>query len=142
MLAPNTQSTTQLIPHAIHTTRLLFVSDCMEHLCDLRNTNREFDITAISPSEDVTGICQEAYDVVILDVPATALALALKAIRASERNARSLVLVEASRVSGESNLAGVLPRYRAMPCSLTEMIALLRQSAEPRGASRHARGML
>ncbi len=151
MLAPKSQPaanrTAKLIPRPIRQTRLLLVSDSAERLRDLQNTiNRpEFDITCASTFEEFLLACRDEYDeydVAVLDVLPTELVPMLKAIRMSEKNAGAAVLVEASRVNDDLNLAGVLPLYRAMPCSQAEMIALLRRPGENNTASRNPRGML
>jgi len=150
MLAPKTIPTTdrsaRLIPRVVRQTRLLLVSDRADCLNDLRNTvdDQEFDITCVSSFEEFLRTCrdEDEYDVAVLDVLSTQLVPILKAIRTSEKNAGAAVLVEASRVNNDLNLAGVLPLYRAMPCSQAEMAALLRKPGENPAAGRIPRGML
>ncbi|MGH9838247.1 MAG: hypothetical protein ACREEM_05635 [Blastocatellia bacterium] len=151
MLAPKAQPTgnraAKLIPRPIRQTRLLLVSDSAERLKDLLSTidHPEFDLTCVSSFEEFLLACRDEhdeYDVAVLDVLPTELIPMLKAIRTSEKNAGAAVLVEASRVNDDMNLAGVLPLYRAMPCSQAEMIALLRKPGENSSASRRSRGML
>lgn len=148
MLAPNTKPTAdrsaRLIPRVVRQTRLLLVSDRADCLNDLRNTvdDQEFDITCVSSFEEFLRASRNEYDVAVLDVLSTQLVPILKAIRTSEKNAGAAVLVEASRVNNDLNLAGVLPLYRAMPCSQAEMVALLRKPGENPAAGRIPRGML
>jgi len=42
----------------------------------------------------------------------------------SVRHSGISLLVEASRILNEPSLAGVLPRYRAMPCSRSDLVEL------------------
>jgi hypothetical protein len=146
MLAPNTKSTsnrsTKLIPAPIRRTRLLLASDSMERMQSLRAAfdQPEFDITCVDSFGDLLRVCWEPYDVVVLDVRPDQLTAMLAAIRMSEGNASAAILVEASRLTYDPDLVGVLPRYRAMPCSQAEMLNLLRAPGEKGAASQ--RGML
>jgi hypothetical protein len=50
------------------------------------------------------------------------------------------VLVEATRLTSDQSIAGLLPEYRAMPCSHMEMLALVQRGVAPDGddpARRH-----
>jgi len=50
-----------------------------------------------------------------------------QALRESPAHSEITVLVEASRIATEPSLAGVLPHYRAMPCSHSELVTLARR---------------
>jgi CheY-like chemotaxis protein len=112
-------------------TRLLLVSDEPDHLSQLRaqlNTG-EVEITNAHSVEDVRRACRLPHDVAVVDVGPSQLVKVLKTLRASEGNNDISVLVDASRLSLEPDLAGVLPTYRAMPCSHSQLVALARRCA-------------
>jgi hypothetical protein len=48
----------------------------------------------------------------------------LRALRSSDGHAEIPVLVGNSKVAGVANIAGIMPKYRAMPCGHSEMIRL------------------
>jgi hypothetical protein len=54
----------------------------------------------------------------------------LRQIRTSASHKAIPVLVEVSRLTNDLTLAGLLPEYRAMPCSHTEMLTLLQRGNE------------
>jgi hypothetical protein len=66
-----------------------------------------------------------ALILVVVDVGSALLEPLLGNLRASEEHAEVPVLVEQSRIVA-TPLAGVLPKYRAMPCSHNELIRLAR----------------
>jgi DNA-binding NtrC family response regulator len=112
-------------------TRLLLVSDEPDHLSQLRaqlNTG-EVEITNAHSVEDVRRACRLPHDVAVVDVGPSQLVKVLKTLRASKGNNDISVLVDASRLSLEPDLAGVLPTYRAMPCSHSQLVALARRCA-------------
>jgi hypothetical protein len=51
----------------------------------------------------------------------------LKQIRASASHRTAPVLVEATRLTNDLSLVGLLPEYRAMPCSRMEMLTLVQR---------------
>ena len=61
--------------------------------------------------------CHRKHDLVVIDVGAGRLPEVLYILRSSARHSGISVLVEAGRVLTEPSLVGVLPKYRAMPCS-------------------------
>lgn len=112
-------------------TRLLLVSDEPDHLSQLRaqlNTG-EVEITNAHSVEEVRRACRLPHDVAVVDVGPSQLVKVLKTLRASEGNNDISVLVDTSRLSPEPDLAGVLPTYRAMPCSHSQLVALARRCA-------------
>jgi DNA-binding NtrC family response regulator len=112
-------------------TRLLLVSDAPDHLSDLQaqlNTG-EVEITKARSVEEVRSACSRPHDVAVVDVEPGQLIKVLKTLRSSERNNDISVLVDASRLTPEPHLAGVLPAYRAMPCSHSQLITLARRCA-------------
>jgi hypothetical protein len=67
---------------------------------------------------------------VALDVSPTQIAPMLKQIRTSAWHMTVPVLVEAERLNNELTPAGLLPEYRAMPCSRVEMLTLMQRGQE------------
>ena len=63
----------------------------------------------------------------MIDVGAARLPEVLRTLRSSVRHSRISLLVEASRRLDEQCLAGVLPKYRAMSCSRSDVVKLVRR---------------
>ena len=109
--------------------RLLIVTDSplqADHLLVALGIN-EINITVATTPEELTRANAEEHDIILVDVEAAALHGILATLRASRAHAEIPILVEISRLTPEPSLAGVLPKYRAMPCSPTELIALARR---------------
>jgi hypothetical protein len=124
--------------------RLLLVSDSSRRLQKLQGLvgHLEYQITCTDSVHDLNSVSNSGYEVVALDVAPAQLEPMLKLIRMSDQNSGSLVLVEASQINNHQDLAGVLPLYRAMACSRTEMITLLKRFGENKSRLFHHRGML
>ncbi len=109
--------------------RLLIVTDAQlraNHLMvALRVTDIE--ITVATTPDELRRATEEDHDLVVVDVEAHELRGALAALRASPAHAEVPILVEISRVARTPTLSGVMPQYRAMPCSPTELVALVRR---------------
>ncbi len=144
MLAPVVDLSMQPLSLPVSKTRLLLVSDSPDRLRALKAglNHTEFDITGVSSFEELIVACHEPHDVVALDVNPAQIAPMLTLIRASALHATVPVLVEASRLKNDLNLAGLLPRYRAMPCSYTDILTLVRRRSAPSNESLMQRGML
>lgn len=112
-------------------TKLLLISDAPDHLNSLQAEldTGEIEITNAKSVEDVRKACLRKHDVAIIDVGPAQLIKVLKTLRTSEGSKDISVLVDASRLTPEPSLAGVLPAYRAMPCSHSQLIALARRCA-------------
>lgn len=114
---------------ALRLPRLLIVTESQgraNHLMvALRVTDIEITV-AITPDE-LYRATEEEHDLVVVDVEAKELRGILAALRASPAHAEVPILVEISRVAPAPALSGVLPQYRAMPCSPTELVALARR---------------
>jgi DNA-binding NtrC family response regulator len=144
MLSSAVNKSLQPIHLPINKTRLLLISDSPDRLREMRAGlhQSEFEITGACSVEEVAAACYEDHDVVALDVNPAHVALMLKVIRASATHTMVPVLVEASRINHSFNLAGVLPLYRAMPCSHTEMLTLIRNRYEQSAGELTTRRML
>jgi DNA-binding NtrC family response regulator len=124
--------------------RLLIVSDSAERLLKLRASLAadQIEITSAASPEELNRACRDGHDLVVIDVGPAQLTAVLTALREHDRYAQIPVLVEASRLAAEPNLAGVLPKYRAMPCSHAELIALARRRITANSARRSAKRVL
>ena len=98
----------------------------MSALCDVLQS-AEVDITCCHSIAEVGVIAAHKYDLVIVDVSSTEIVKVLRIVRNREIEASIPVLVESGRLRGESDLAGVLPLFRAMPCSFPELLKLAHQ---------------
>jgi hypothetical protein len=120
-------------PGVLAKPRLLIVSDSPDRLAGLRaslNTG-EIEIITAQTLEEISRACRGGLDLVVVDVGAADIVEVLRTIRAQTECAGIAILVEASGLSVEPGLAGVLPKYRAMPCSSTELILLARRRLVP-----------
>ncbi len=108
--------------------RLLIFSDCPDRLTKLSASLAagEIEITSATSPEELRLICRDGHDLAVIDVSPTSLVAVLDALRDSEGYAEIPVLVEATRLAAAPGLTGVLPKYRAMPCSHAELVTLAR----------------
>ena len=132
MLASAVNSALQTVTFPNSKPRLLLVSDSYDRLKSLEAglSNAEFDITMVCSLEELVTACNGCHDLVALDVSPDQIGPMLKQIRTSASHEMVPVLVEASRLTSDLSLAGLLPEYRAMPCSRMEMLALVQRGAE------------
>jgi DNA-binding response OmpR family regulator len=142
MLASAVNSALQSVSFPNSKPRLLLVGDSYDRLKSLEAgiNHNEFDITIVCSLEELITACDNCHDVVALDVSPEQIAPMLKQIRTSASHMTVPVLVEATRLTSDLSLAGLLPEYRAMPCSRNEMLALVQRGVEPDGddpARRH-----
>jgi hypothetical protein len=119
----------QLSPAPVSKHRLLIVTDCSDRLTGLRALLHadEVEITSAASPEELSRACQGEHDQAVVDVGPAHLPEALKILRASQGHATISVLVEASRIVAEPGLTGLLPKYRAMPCSRSDLVKLTRR---------------
>ncbi|MBS1809813.1 MAG: response regulator [Acidobacteria bacterium] len=109
--------------------RLLIVTDSQlqaDHLMVALGVN-DIDVTIATIPEELQRASEEEHDIVLVDVEASELRGILATLRASPVLAEIPILVEISRLALEPSLAGVMPQYRAMPCSPTELVSLTRR---------------
>jgi DNA-binding response OmpR family regulator len=133
MLASAVNSALQSVSFPNSKPRLLLFSDDYDRLKLLEAclNHNEFDITTVGSLEELVIACDDCHDIVALDVSPEQIAPVLKQIRASVSHMTVPVLVEATRLSNDFSLAGLLPEYRAMPCSRMEMLALVQRGVAP-----------
>lgn len=105
-------------------TRLLLVSDSVEQLCRLRASLNcaDVEVRGVSSLEELQSECASQHTLAAIDVNPTQLPAVLDMIRASRAHSEIPVFVENSRIDQPPPTAGLLPRYRAMPCNLHQMI--------------------
>ena len=105
---------------------LLIVTDCSDRLTGLSDLLHAdgVEITGAASSEELSRACHSEHDLAVIDVGAARLPEVLRILRSSVRHSGISLLVEASRVLNEPGLTGVLPRYRAMPCSRSDLVKL------------------
>jgi DNA-binding NtrC family response regulator len=120
------------------------VSDSAERLRTLQSgvDRADFEVKSVGSLHELGQACLEPHDLIVLDVSPTQIAAMLKLIRLSDRHQEIPVLVESTRINNAYNLAGVLPYYRAMPCSRSEIFTLLRYHGETTDQRQSRRGML
>jgi len=124
--------------------RLLLVSDAQERWQRLESAlgSTSVKMTKAASADEIAQVCRHDHDLAIIDVASRDLVEVLKTLRESGYNVKMAVLVENSRLTYEPSLAGILPAYRAMPCSYTELMKLAQRrlnsgaspiDAKPRG---------
>ena len=113
-------------PHPPH---LLIVTDTEEQQQYLTNAfiTSGAEITCVHSLAECVQACRTPHDLAIIDLPAEQVKAALEHLRASQTHADIPVLVEVQRILSDRSLAGVLPKFRAMPCNQHEMVTLARR---------------
>lgn len=111
----------------------MLVSDSSKRLVRLRSLLGKGVIEVVStpyPAEllkVLTGLAAGGCDLTVVDVAPSRLVEVLIKLRANSLTCEIPLLVEASRLSTAAYLWGVLPTYRAMPCSMSELQRLICQ---------------
>src|SRR5215510_1593135 len=125
-------------------TQLLIISDSSERVSQLRAALNlgEIEITGVSSPARLGRYLHHEYDLAVVDVGPGQIVGMLKALRSNQAYAEIPVLVECSRISTEPGFAGLLPRYRAMPCCQSDLVALVRNRIAPAASNQRERGIL
>jgi DNA-binding NtrC family response regulator len=112
-------------PAVVNRPRVLIISDSAEFIPSWQAAFNRVDaeVTCAIFPEEWGYVSRDAHDLVVVDVGPTLLEPLLKNLRASEGHAEIPVLVEKGRTITAAP-AGVMPKYRAMPCSHDELITL------------------
>jgi CheY-like chemotaxis protein len=115
-------------PEAVSRPHILIISDSAERIPHLQAgfDSQEVDISSAVFPEEWAYVSGDRHDLAMVDVGPALLEPLLGNLRASKEHAQIPVLVEQSRIAA-APLAGVLPKYRAMPCSHDELIKLARR---------------
>jgi hypothetical protein len=124
--------------------RLLIITDSSERLSKLRASLNigEVEITGATSPEEMCRGCCGWQDLAVVDVSPAHLGGVLKALRQCAGCTKISVLVEAGRIFDDPSLAGLLPTYRAMPCSGSDLITLAQGCVNPHAVKQRARGIL
>ena len=132
MLVSTGKSALQPVSFPTAKPRVLLVSDNKDRLRLLVTglSQNDFDITTVCSLEELIAACHSSHDMVALDVSPTEIGPMLKQIRTSVWHKTIPVLVDATRLNNELTLPGLLPEYRAMPCSRLEMLALMQRNQD------------
>lgn len=122
--------------------RLLVVTDAADRMSSLRAMFAQpgIEITAASSGDGLEQQSCGQHDLVVVDVGPQHIRETLQTLRQSNAQQDIPVLVTAARITDHQGLSGVLPQYRAMPCSPVEMLTLVRRlttAAAPQKESRH-----
>ena len=115
-------------PDTVSRPRILIISDSSEGIPHLQAgfDSQEVEIASAVFPEEWEYVSGEKHDLAVVDVGPALLEPLLGNLRASKEHAEIPVLVEQSRIAA-APLTGVLPKYRAMPCSHDELIKLARR---------------
>src|SRR5262245_5474393 len=116
-----------------HRPRLLLVCDSALETAKLQSALKlgAVEIVSVSQIEELSRLAGQECTLAVIDVAPAKLVEVLKTIRASESLAGLPVFVEASKIISATDLAGVLPQYRAMPCGYADLVTLVRQRLAP-----------
>jgi CheY-like chemotaxis protein len=115
-------------PEAVGRPSILIISDSAERIPHLQAgfDSQEVEIAGAVFPEEWEYVSGDRHDLAVVDVGPALLEPLLGNLRASKEHSEIPVLVEQSRIAA-APLTGVLPKYRAMPCSHDELIRLARR---------------
>jgi len=115
-------------PVAVSRPRVLIISDSAERIPHWQAAfdSHEIEISCAVFPEEWGYVSGDRHDLAVVDIGPMLLESLLGNLRASKEHAEIPLLVEKSRIAA-APLAGVLPKYRAMPCSQDELIRLARR---------------
>lgn len=108
---------------------LLIVSDGADRFDGLLSSLRREGVAVerVERIEDLRRLKLEKYALAILDLKPSQLLPVLLRLRARAALENLPVLVESSRLSDNNRMAALLRRFRAMPCALGDLVALVRK---------------
>jgi DNA-binding NtrC family response regulator len=114
-------------PVRVSRPRVLIISDSVEQMEHWRLAfdSQQVEIACAVFPEEWEYVSGDRHDLAVIDVGPALLEPLLKNLRASKKHTEIPLLVEQSRII-MAPLAGVLPKYRAMPCSHDELLKLAR----------------
>ena len=122
--------------------QVLIIGDAQERLEAWRAALPEgpWEITGLAAPQRLNRFRHRRYDLAVVDVAAPQLAEVLQALRATQEQIP--VLVESSRLPNDASCAGLLPRYRAMPCPRGALLKLIKNRFVPAAPVAPARKLL
>jgi DNA-binding response OmpR family regulator len=132
-----------LEPEAVSRPRILIISDSAERIPHLQAgfDPQEVEVAGAVFPEEWEYVSGERHDLAVVDVGPALLEPLLGNLRASKGHAEIPVLVEQSKIAA-APLPGVLPKYRAMPCSHNELIRLARRRLTSIAGHKQAKALL
>src|SRR5215475_3207097 len=130
-------------PVAVSRPRILIISDSAERIPYLKAAfdPQEVEITCAMFPEEWGYVSGDRHDLAVVDVGPALLEPLLGNLRANKEHAEIPLLVEKSRIAA-APLEGVLPKYRAMPCSHDELIRLANRRLTSIAGHGRATGLL
>ncbi|MFN0120871.1 MAG: hypothetical protein ACKV2V_10245 [Blastocatellia bacterium] len=113
---------------------VLLITDNTKQLTTLRDRLEQsgMDVRGAASMAWLRRLLARTYDAVVVDVQPENLIEALETIRAVAAEQNLPVLVEPGRIANDPLFAGVLPKYRAMPCHHDQLIARLKHKTSAR----------
>jgi len=119
---------TPVKPAGQHQPQVLLISDGVEQLPTLQSAFAPLAVNittlCLTPEALEASPLTAPFDLIVVDVGPELLEPLLRQIRSLPELADIPVLVAANRVTEAEKLAGVMPKYRAMPCTPQEMLRL------------------
>jgi DNA-binding response OmpR family regulator len=114
-----------LAPPVVSRPRVFIISDTPERIPNWQATfdPREAEIICVLFPEEWEYVSHDKHDLAVVDVGPALLETVLENLRANKALAEIPVLVEIGRAEAVVGM-GILPKYRAMPCSNEELIRL------------------
>jgi hypothetical protein len=111
--------------------RLLIVCDSAKYSAKMRAAfdADAFDITAVASFAELS-TALTGHDMIVVKAQPGLLVEMIRTLRAKPGYTALPLLVETSQLTG-AELAGLLPLYRAMPCSFSEIVALVKRLSAP-----------
>jgi DNA-binding response OmpR family regulator len=130
-------------PETVSRPRILIISDSAERIPHLQAgfDSQEVQIASAVFPEEWEYVSGDKHDLAVVDVGPSLLEPLLGNLRASKEHAEIPVLVEHSRIAA-APLTGVLPKYRAMPCSQNELMRLARRRLTSISGHGRTKGLL
>jgi CheY-like chemotaxis protein len=130
-------------PVVVNRPRVLIISDSAERIPHWQAAfdSLQVETTCAIFPEEWSYVSGDRHDIAVIDVGPTLLEPLLKNLRASKQHAEIPALVEQSRIASVP-LTGVLPKYRAMPCSHDDLIRLARRRLASISGYGRAKGIL
>lgn len=132
MTASITSQNSPLRSIPVPKSKLLLVADSPERLREMKTgiSGSRFEITGACSVDELRSACRSHHDFAVFDVEAIQLKPMLSTLRSSAGHKTIMALVDASRLSDDQWLAGLLPTFRAMPCNQFQMSELMKTFSE------------
>lgn len=118
--------------------RILIVCDVAKQLQELQMTLGACQVemfTAASIDELQSIQDSTQFDLAAVDVSPNLIVAVLSFLRSSNACGEATILVESRQITGNHTLAGVLPRFRAMPCNRNDLLRLVCGRIAPKSLS-------